>query len=538
METILINYFSYDSKSSSFIKPINKHFNYKPINFNLESKKDPIDLFETCYNFKKTDFDVAFKKGFDLKKLEDSLKQKQYPATQNKLSIWNSPGIQKYRYGKIIYKEPKKLENKVFSWKDLNLHDAIYDRDLIHPFSENVFFYSYKLLTYTISTYIYSDYYNFTDKLYASYPYNFSYAYTLFLSVILDQFYTLSLLILPYFNEFFKHFFMSSEFNTYIHSHPELYLIVKNYLFQYLNSYFSNVYMSMYMLHYTESGITIVMMFWHMFILLFLWAVFSLLYFCYVVGFFKANGIIDHDYLLFSVVVEAEEEIASIDDMLMASVMLIYIFFWFFWVNGFSSIIVITVSLLMTISLFPLLYFLILFIPFSLLYDYGSYFLTYLNGVGKSFLLIIEMVFDYIAVSIFFLRLTVQNVRLAFMLFTFVELHELILNTSYDENLLIGKDSAETDINGNKSNSILTFDSNYLFLTLPIKILNWLYELFHTFFMLLFQFVAFFAMIFWLFLFLYTMFITEVQENYLTAKRRMRKIKSKLWLKFKSNKIT
>lgn len=127
---------------------------------------------------------------------------------------------------------------------------------------------------------------------------------------------------------------------------------------------------------------------------------------------------------------------------------------------------------MMVMSLFPLLYFLILFIPFSLLYDYGSYFLTYLNGVGKSFLLIIEMVFDYIAVSIFFLRLTVQNVRLAFMLFTFIELHELILNTSYDKNLLVANDSSSNDLNNNGSDTVVTQDSNYLLLTLPLKILN------------------------------------------------------------------
>jgi len=127
---------------------------------------------------------------------------------------------------------------------------------------------------------------------------------------------------------------------------------------------------------------------------------------------------------------------------------------------------------MMVMSLFPLLYFLILFIPFSLLYDYGSYFLTYLNGVGKSFLLIIELVFDYIAISIFFLRLTVQNVRLAFMLFTFIELHELILNTSYDKNLLIANDSSQNDLNNNGADTSVSFDSNFLLITLPLKILN------------------------------------------------------------------
>jgi len=124
----------------------------------------------------------------------------------------------------------------------------------------------------------------------------------------------------------------------------------------------------------------------------------------------------------------------------------------------------------MTISLFPFLYFLILFIPFSLLYDYGSYFLTYLNGVGKSFLLMIELLFDYIATSIFFLRLTVQNVRLAFMLFTFVELHELIIFNSFGRNIIIYNDSYSDVYDGVKS--YFSLDSFFLILTLPFKILN------------------------------------------------------------------
>ena len=92
-------------------------------------------------------------------------------------------------------------------------------------------------------------------------------------------------------------------------------------------------------------------------------------------------------------------------------------------------------KLSMSIYLFPFIYFIIIFIPFSLLYDYGCYFLTYLNGVGKSAILIIELMFDYIAVSIFYLRLIVQNVRLAFMLFTFIELHELVIFYNTDKNV-------------------------------------------------------------------------------------------------------
>ena len=95
----------------------------------------------------------------------------------------------------------------------------------------------------------------------------------------------------------------------------------------------------------------------------------------------------------------------------------------------------------MTIYLFPFIYFIIFFIPISLLYDYGSYFLTYLNGVGKSSVMLLELLFDYIAVAIFYLRLMVQNVRLVFMLFTYSELHELVVFYSIDKNLLPSNES-------------------------------------------------------------------------------------------------
>ena len=45
-----------------------------------------------------------------------------------------------------------------------------------------------------------------------------------------------------------------------------------------------------------------------------------------------------------------------------------------------------------------------------------------------------------------------------------------------------------------------------LFLVLELY-LNWVYEVFHTFFVVTGQLVAYFAMIFWLFLFLFTFFV-------------------------------
>jgi hypothetical protein len=347
----------------------------------------------------------------------------------------------------------------------------------------------------------------------------------------LDQIIFFSIFALPFFNEFVNHLFSSFESNVIFINHPEYYFIFKNYLMLFYNSYLTNFYLSIYLLSVNESYLSPIMMIPQFICIFFLVLLFILVYFNYFNNANSEDNIVDHDYLVFNVTIEAEEEIGSLDDMLLTSVILLYIFLWFFWIYSWSSLSIVP-QLTMSIYLFPFIYFIIFLIPFSLLYDYGAYFLTYLNGVGKSSVLLLELLFDYIAASIFYLRLMVQNVRLIFMLFTYFELHELVLFYTLEKNLLISNESFVDAWDLMKT----TFNSSswFLFFTLPIFLIRWLYELFHTFFMVIFQFIAFFAMIFWLFLFLYTMFVLETQENHFFYKRNNRKIFFKKLINFKS----
>ena len=57
---------------------------------------------------------------------------------------------------------------------------------------------------------------------------------------------------------------------------------------------------------------------------------FLMVYFNYYSSVFSEENLIDHDYLVINVTIEAEEEIGSLDDMLLASVILLYVFLWFF----------------------------------------------------------------------------------------------------------------------------------------------------------------------------------------------------------------
>jgi len=62
-----------------------------------------------------------------------------------------------------------------------------------------------------------------------------------------------------------------------------------------------------------------------------------------------------------------------------------------------------------------------------LAYDFGLYFVAYLRGVGGSPVMFVELLYDYIAFSAFYIRLIVQNVRLILMLFTFAAFHEAVI---------------------------------------------------------------------------------------------------------------
>jgi hypothetical protein len=118
--------------------------------------------------------------------------------------------------------------------------------------------------------------------------------------------------------------------------------------------------------------------------------------------------------------------------------------------------------------------------------------------------------------------LCVQAVRLILMFFVYVSLHDLILYWTLMSWLLYGHESIWTDLSRLQFN----FDSlSYFFiLKLPTHLVYWLYEVLHTFFVVTGQFVAFFAMVFWLFFFLYTLFTFDSHEAFLNFKRNYYKV--------------
>jgi len=146
------------------------------------------------------------------------------------------------------------------------------------------------------------------------------------MSIILDQIIFFSILMTPFFSEFFNHLFNTAEFNVIMSNHPEYYLIFKGYFMSFYNSYLTNIYASIYLLIINESFITPVMLMPQFMIIFFIVLLFLLVYFSYYNNANIEDNIVDHDYLTFNVTIEAEEEIGSMDDMLLTSVILLYIF--------------------------------------------------------------------------------------------------------------------------------------------------------------------------------------------------------------------
>jgi hypothetical protein len=149
---------------------------------------------------------------------------------------------------------------------------------------------------------------------------------------------------------------------------------------------------------------------------------------------------IDADYLVSNSSVEAEKEISCYDDMILGIVVLIYVFGWYFYINCWSLISIMP-ELILVFYLFPGLYLIIVGIPTLLVYDFGVFFLAYLKGIGSSPVLIFELMYDYIAIIIFYTRILVQGVRLILMLFTYASMHDLIMYFSFNQRILCEDES-------------------------------------------------------------------------------------------------
>lgn len=405
-----------------------------------------------------------------------------------------------------------------------NCLDCFYHgTDWIYTFIETFWAYDFKLFYFNFNNLLFDDSFDFFLSTIWYFNINLT-SFSLFWAIISDQYILNNFYKIIYNNDWYRNILLSKENSLLFIYHPEI--IFLNFL--YLSSIYFNITstttISIIETNISESFISPIMKFSQLLFILYLSTIFINFYFSYYNTSTKEESTIDSDFLSSSLLVESEKEIGSFDDMLLGLIILVYIFGWYVYIyvwtimNVFPEVIMIFYS-------FPFLYYIIISMPTYLIYDFGIYFLTYLRGAGTSSILLMELMYDYIAITAFYVRLMVQGVRLILMIFTYISLHDLIIFFDFDLKLFTGFELIWEDL----SNFNGTFNSfSYFFLfIIPIKIIYWLYELFHTFFIVTAQFIAFFAMVFWLFLFLFTMFVLEKHENYFSERRKLKKEKLK-----------
>lgn len=333
---------------------------------------------------------------------------------------------------------------------------------------------------------------------------------------MLDLYVNNNLIKLIFTDEWFKSMLSSKEMSLIFIYHPELVFIKESIIKSYYLSFFGEFVLSIYELIEAESLIMPIILLPQLLFILYFCVILVVFYFSYFTSSVKEENFIDSDYLISSASLECEKEIGSFDDIILSLAIITYIFGWYFYVNCWSVACLVP-ELLLLFYLFPGLYFIIVGIPTFLIYDFGIIFIAYLRGVGPSAIMFMELVYDYIAVIAFYVRILVQGVRLILMIFTYASMHDLIVYFNIDQKILFSSETLWEELN---SVSITLDSLSYFFLvSLPNRFIYWLYELFHTFFVVTAQFIAFFAMVFWLFLFLYTFFVVEQQEAYFKEKR-------------------
>jgi hypothetical protein len=315
------------------------------------------------------------------------------------------------------------VENEVFSGIDW-IYSSV---ETIYTYDFRVFYFNYYNVLFDDSCdYFYNVFWFFTIS---------STSFQLFWSSLLDTYIISSLSKVLVLDKWYRSVLASSNtFYIFIYN-PELIFLKKQLLGDYL-PYFSKFFIALNENAVTEVISSPVVLFPQFLFIVYFTLIFISFYFNYFSSASKEEALIDADYLVSSSTVEAEKEITAFDDMILGFVVLIYIFGWYFYIHCWS-IISIFPEIGFLFYLFPALYFIIFGIPTLLAYNFGIYFLAYLRGVGASPVLTFELVYDYIAVVIFYTRIIVQGVRLVLMLGVMASLNEFVLNFSFPQKSFI-----------------------------------------------------------------------------------------------------
>ena len=390
--------------------------------------------------------------------------------------------------------------------------------DWIYTHVETLYMYDYKVVYFWFLNSVYDESIDFffTSIWFLSLQTS---SLQLFWSVLLDSYIFNTILQFSLTDEWVRGFISSKDTALLVVYHPEV-VFFKNQIFNnFFFEYLSDINIAAIQYLEAQSLLTPIMLFPQLLFLGYIAFLFTAFYFSFYSSSSKEESTVDADYLSASITVESEKEIGSIDDIVMPAIVFIYTFGWYFYLYCWNLFCAVP-EIVLVFFFFPLLYYTIGNTPTFLLYDFGILYNCYLRGIAPSPNMVFELMYDYIAVIAFYVRVLTQGVRLALMFFAYAGMHDFVLYSDYSHRYLTGNESIWEEIS-NTNTSVSSI--SYFFLgVLPGHILNWMYEVFHTFFVVTGQLVAYFGMIFWLFLFLFTFFVIEKQEAYFEDRKKYR----------------
>jgi hypothetical protein len=203
--------------------------------------------------------------------------------------------------------------------------------DWIYTFVESMYAYDFRVFYYKYYNTFFDDSCDYFYNLFWFFSIS-SLSFQLLWANLLDYYLFLSNFKLPFLDSWYKSILMSND-STYIFIYnPELLFLKKQLISNYL-PYLSNLFFILNEGMLVESFSSPIIMIPQFLFLVYSALIFISFYFNYFLTPTKEESLIDNDYLINSMTVEAEKEITAFDDMILAVIILIYTFGWYFYVH-------------------------------------------------------------------------------------------------------------------------------------------------------------------------------------------------------------
>ena len=370
------------------------------------------------------------------------------------------------------------------------------------------YIFSYNILSFFVSYYWYERAVADAQKSECSELFDFS---------VFQDFFSSAKTVLLQFAPSFDVFPINGLLYPYLLEHPEVCAVLTRFQYEYFNNYISSSILALLnsKLYFIVDSSLII--FTHLSLVFMFWFYLKVLFLPFFFNLYVDNNSNDTDHAVSTLITEAEKEISGIDDLIIIFLVLFFVFGIYFMFYGFAQLSMYFNNYSCIYVLMPFLFFFVYVAPVCLLFDFGIYLFVYLRGSGPTSMLAAELLYDLINLFAYFIRVFIQLSRILLMLIAAGSLQEFIFYFGLDYRMLVCNDSfIDTIYNLEFNAKSLTL---FFFTKLPLFILYWNYEIFHTYFVVTIQTIAFFAMVFWLFFYLFSFFFSESHEIFFKQRR-------------------